>query len=122
MGVSTGGGRDGHDGHEPALVLLDDVLRAVECVPAGRLVSYGDIAALVGTGPRRVGAVMSRAGGGVAWWRVTNAKGELPLHLREAAAWHWRAEGIAVRSNASARLDLHRADLVELADAYDRSR
>ena len=40
------------------------VLRAVELVPAGRVVSYGDLAALVGTGPRGMGAVPV---GGCGW-------------------------------------------------------
>ena len=31
-------------------VMVERVLRAVELVPAGRVVSYGDLAALVGTG------------------------------------------------------------------------
>jgi methylated-DNA-protein-cysteine methyltransferase related protein len=35
---------------------LDElVLRAVELVPPGRVVSYGDLGHVVGTGPRRVG-------------------------------------------------------------------
>lgn len=105
--------------HDP-LELLDDVLRAVECVPRGRLVSYGDLAELVGTGPRQVGNVMARAGGEVPWWRVTNARGDLPEHLRDAAARHWDSEGITVRPSGGARIDLHRADLAELGDAYDR--
>lgn len=115
-----------HDAGAPAsteaagLRLLDDVLRAVECVPRGRMVSYGDIAALVGTGPRQVGRVMSRAGGEVAWWRVTNARGELPAHLREEATRRWREEGIGVRPGGSARIDAYRADLERLADDFDR--
>ena len=44
-------------------LLVERVLRAVECVPPARLVTYGDIAALIGTGPRVVGAV------GVGEWR-----------------------------------------------------
>lgn len=118
-GPDTARPPSGHPGEVPDL--FDDVLRAVECVPPGRLVSYGDIAALVGTGPRQVGRVMAQAGGGAAWWRVTNARGELPVHLREEASRQWRAEGIPVRPSGGARIDLARADLRELADAYDRS-
>ena len=63
-------------------VLVERVLRAVEQVPAGRVVSYGDLGALVGVGPRHVGRVMSQWGGNVAWWRVTNRSGDLPPELR----------------------------------------
>ena len=42
--------------------LTELVLRTVELVPPGRLVSYRDVAALLGTGPRQVGAVMAREG------------------------------------------------------------
>ncbi|MGL4176117.1 MAG: MGMT family protein, partial [Dermatophilaceae bacterium] len=43
-------------------VVVERVLRAVEQVPRGRVVAYGDIAALVGVGPRLVGRVMSTYG------------------------------------------------------------
>ena len=69
--------------------MVERVLRAVELVPAGRVVSYGDLAALVGTGPRQVGSVMRHYGSNVAWWRVTNASGEHVPHLREAAFARW---------------------------------
>ena len=68
---------------------IERVLCAVECVPAGRVVSYGDIAELVGTSARRVGAVMASAGPGVPWWRVVNAAGRLPAHL-PGTSWRRR--------------------------------
>ena len=61
--------------------MVERVLRAVECVPPGRVASYGLIGALVGAGPRQVGAVLSRYGDGVPWWRIVNASGELPAPL-----------------------------------------
>ena len=38
---------------------VDDVLAAVEALPAGAVVSYSDVAELVGTSPRRVGTIMA---------------------------------------------------------------
>lgn len=102
--------------------LTELVLRAVELVPPGRLVSYGDVAALVGTGPRQVGAVMARGGHGVPWWRVTNHAGDLPLHLQAEAADHWAAEGIALKSNGrGARMAAYRADLAGLAADFEEA-
>jgi alkylated DNA nucleotide flippase Atl1 len=95
---------------------LDElVLRAVELVPRGQVVSYGDLGHVVGTGPRRVGSVLSRYGGGVAWWRVTNAAGGFPPELLDEAIAHWREEGIALRpTGRGCRIAEHRADLLEL--------
>lgn len=98
------------------------VLRAVEQVPRGRVVSYGDLAGLVGCGPRLVGSVMSRRGAGVTWWRVTNAAGDLPEHLAEDARAHWADEGIGWKPNGrGCRIGEHRADLARLADAWQRA-
>jgi alkylated DNA nucleotide flippase Atl1 len=84
-------------------------------------VSYGDVAALVGTGPRIVGQVMARYGSEVCWWRVTNAAGKLPAHLIPDAAIHWYAEGIGVSSSGSGcKIDSFRADLSTLARAFER--
>ena len=95
---------------------LDElVLRAVEQVPWGSVVSYSDLGHVVGIGPRRVGSVLSRHGAGVAWWRVTNAAGAFPPDLLHEARPHWLEEGIALRpSGRGCRIEEHRADLVEL--------
>jgi methylated-DNA-protein-cysteine methyltransferase-like protein len=101
---------------------VERVLRAVEQVPAGRVVSYGDLAGLVGTGPRHVGAIMREHGSGVAWWRVTSSSGDLPRHLRERARAHWAEEGIAWKPNGlGCRIADHRCDLVQLADEWERA-
>ena len=102
---------------------LDElVLRAVELVPWGRVVSYGDLGHVVGTGPRRVGSVMSRYGSGVAWWRVTNAAGDFPPDLLHEAVPHWLEEGIALKpSGRGCRIAEHRADLVELERRWRRA-
>lgn len=97
------------------------VATVARLVPPGRLVSYGDIAALLQMSPRAVGKAMAtHAGDDVPWWRVTNASGDLPRHLRDEAFAHYRAEGIPIRASGDgASLRTHRADLPALADAAE---
>ncbi|WP_035759276.1 MGMT family protein [Granulicoccus phenolivorans] len=102
---------------------VEQVLRAVDLVPPGCVVSYGDIADLIGSTPRRVGTIMARHGAAVAWWRVTNAAGALPPGLLPRAREHWAAEGLTTDPDATrVRIAAHRADLVAWAAAYDRDR
>lgn len=90
---------------------VEDVLSLVEKIPAGRAMSYGQIADIVGRGgPRGVGRVMAIEGAAVPWWRVVRADGSLPpSHQRDALA-HYREEGTPMRGNladaASLRIDL----------------
>lgn len=96
--------------------LADRVLAVVDLVPAGRVVSYGDIGALLGCSPRQVGWVMSHYGHQVPWWRVVSASGDLPMADR--ARPHWDAERIAVKpTGAGVLIAQYRADLVALSDA-----
>lgn len=70
------------------------VLEVVESIPRGKVMTYGDIAEfLEDGGARQVGAVMSRHGAQVPWWRVVNASGTLPPQLRGKAAVQYEAEG-----------------------------
>lgn len=99
--------------------VLELVLRAVEQVPPGRVVSYGDLAWIIGIGPRQVGAAMREAGASVSWWRVTNHQGELPAHLLPEARRLWHQEGIPLRANGrGCDIRGHRADLGKLADDF----
>jgi alkylated DNA nucleotide flippase Atl1 len=76
-----------------------DVLDDIDQVPAGRVTTYGDIAARVGGGgPRRVARVLSRYGALVPWWRVVNASGCLPDSLSSEALAHWREEGTPLKA------------------------
>ena len=69
------------------------VLAVVESIPPGRVMSYGDIAELLGSGgPRQVGRVLSHSGGGVPWWRVTRADGSPALGHEVTARLEWTAE------------------------------
>jgi methylated-DNA-protein-cysteine methyltransferase-like protein len=77
---------------------LEEVLRLVEAVPEGSVTTYGDLAEMVGRGgPRQVGAVMSRHGGGVPWWRVVRADGRPANGLSEQALRRLVDEGVPVR-------------------------
>lgn len=103
-------------------MLLERILRAIEQVPPGRVVSYGDIAALVGTWPRQVGHAMGHLGAPVAWWRVLNHDGDLPAPLLAEALPHWRAEGIQVKPNGKGcRMSVYRVDLASWAADYERA-
>lgn len=80
------------------------VLELVESIPSGRVLSYGDVAELLGRGgPRQVGAVMSRYGSAVPWWRVLRADGRPPPGHETDALRHYRDEGTATRGE---RVDL----------------
>jgi alkylated DNA nucleotide flippase Atl1 len=74
------------------------VLDAVDRIPPGRVLAYGDVAELVGEGgPRQVGAVMSRYGSLVPWWRVLRADGSPPVCHERPALERYRAEGTPLR-------------------------
>ncbi|MFD5883737.1 MULTISPECIES: MGMT family protein [Streptomyces] len=88
------------------------VLEAVESIPPGRVMTYGDVAEWLGEGgPRQVGRVMALYGGAVPWWRVVRADG-MPLPGHEARALeHYRTEATPLRPTAGGepRLDMRRA-------------
>lgn len=92
--------------------MLDDfaveVLERVQQIPAGRVMTYGDVAEVIGHGgPRQVGTVLARYGGGVPWWRVLRAGGLPPVGCEEEALAHYRAEGTPLVAGAlPARVDL----------------
>jgi alkylated DNA nucleotide flippase Atl1 len=89
----------------------DRVLQVVEAIPAGHVMSYGDIAEyLAAGGPRQVGRVLATYGGSVPWWRVIHADGTpAPGHDR-AALERYRAEGTPLRSARDpVRVDMRQA-------------
>jgi alkylated DNA nucleotide flippase Atl1 len=83
------------------------VLCVVESIPAGRVMSYGSIAAAIGgRGPRQVAHVMARDGGGVPWWRVVHADGS--PHAPASALEAYAREGTPLRDGGR-RVDMGRA-------------
>ncbi len=98
------------DGHDDALEVLPDavlrVLAVVEQVPAARVLTYGDVAELVGgLGPRRVGSILARYGSDVPWWRVLRADGTAAPPVLERALEAYRREGTPLRADGR-RVDL----------------
>jgi methylated-DNA-protein-cysteine methyltransferase-like protein len=83
------------------------VLAAVERIPRGKVMSYGDVAEYMGSGSARaVGAVMSRHGHEVPWQRVVLSTGDpAPSHPDEARRL-LLAEGVPMRGD---RVDMSRA-------------
>jgi alkylated DNA nucleotide flippase Atl1 len=85
------------------------VLDVIDTIPPGRVLAYGDNAELVGAGrPPQVGAVMSRYGSLVPWWRVVHADGSPPVCHDAQAAAAYRAERTPMRPDG-ARIDMRRA-------------
>lgn len=100
-------------------LLVEKVLRCVELVPRGRVVAYGEIARIVGTAARVVGAVMASHGHLVSWWRVTSHGGDLRSDLLAQALPHWQEEGIELKPNGlGCRIADYRVDLDWLAEQW----
>lgn len=99
--------------------IAERVLDLVARIPAGRVMAYGDIATWFADdperaegdpqlGPRQVGRVMSRYGGGVPWWRVLRADGTHAPGLEDEGLRRLRAEGTPMRAGGT-RVDMARA-------------
>ena len=80
------------------------VWRVVRRVPRGRVVTYGQIAALLGRpgAARRVGWAMRICPADLPWHRVVNAQGGISVRARMSGMLTQRlrleAEGVALRS------------------------
>ncbi len=83
---------------------VEEVLKLVESIPEGKVMSYGAVADALAdrsgrNSARLVGAIMARHGGGVPWHRVVNSAGRLPPgHEREARA-RLLSEGVPFRGD-----------------------
>ncbi|MFT4082512.1 MAG: MGMT family protein [Nocardioides sp.] len=87
---------------------VEAVLVIVERIPRGRATTYGAIADALfddfGGGPRQVGSVMARYGGGVPWWRVVRADGSLPPSHGDEARQAYLEEGTPLRPSGAVDL------------------
>ena len=96
-------------GFGPPSEFADDVLEVVDQIPEGMVMTYGDIAEVLGRGGARgVGSVMARYGSDVPWWRVLRSGGYFPQGLEDEALAHYRSEGTPLVGGA---LDGRRVDL-----------
>jgi alkylated DNA nucleotide flippase Atl1 len=88
------------------------VLAVVRRIPSGRVLTYGDVAALAEADAtaRDVGQVLLRHGDGedVPWWRVLRADGTPPPHLLDRQLALLRAEATPLVPSGAA-VDLHAA-------------
>jgi alkylated DNA nucleotide flippase Atl1 len=83
------------------------VLDAVEAIPAGRVMTYGDVAEYAGLrSPRSVGQVLAADGGTVPWHRVLRHDGSMAPHIRDEQRQRLRAEGVRFRGERADRVDL----------------
>lgn len=85
----------------PSADFVEAVLAVVADIPAGRVMTYGDVAAVLGSrAARAVGNVMSWYGSDVPWWRVIRASGLPPIAHEEQALPHYEAEGTPLSPTA----------------------
>jgi len=81
----------------------------VEQIPPGRVLSYGDVAELVGSGgPRQVGHIMATHGGAVPWWRVVRADGSTAVRKEAGQLSRLAEEGCPLRPGGE-RVDMAQA-------------
>ncbi|MGA2970119.1 MAG: MGMT family protein [Acidimicrobiales bacterium] len=93
--VPPHGARD-QDQHD----FVDHVLEIVRAIPSGRVMTYGDVAATLGSrAARAVGQIMARYGSDVPWWRVIRASGQPPIGHEHRALTFYRAEGTPLKGS-----------------------
>jgi alkylated DNA nucleotide flippase Atl1 len=88
------------------------VLELVASIPEGQVMSYGGVAAALGSrASRAVGQVMAYAGHDVPWWRVVKSSGHPATDHESRALEYYRAENTPLRWSASGvfRVDLEKA-------------
>ncbi|MDH6237933.1 alkylated DNA nucleotide flippase Atl1 [Cryobacterium sp. CG_9.6] len=80
---------------------MSHVLSIVEAIPPGRVMTYGDVAAVLGSrAARGVGQIMAHYGSDLPWWRVIRAGGHPPTAHEDEAREHYLAEGTPLVSRA----------------------
>jgi alkylated DNA nucleotide flippase Atl1 len=83
------------------------VLDAVDLIPAGKVMSYSDVADYISAGSgRAVGTVMARYGAEVPWHRVLRSDGSCAPGVRDRQVALLRSEDVAMDGS---RVDMTRA-------------
>ncbi|MGZ0211846.1 MAG: MGMT family protein [Actinomycetales bacterium] len=82
----------------PSDDFVSRVLEVVDSIPPGHVMTYGEVAATIGSrAARAVGTVMARYGSDVPWWRVIRSGGHPPLAHEDRALVHYEAESTPLR-------------------------
>jgi alkylated DNA nucleotide flippase Atl1 len=77
---------------------IERVLEVVAAIPPGRVMTYGGVAATLGSrASRAVGQIMAYYGSEVSWWRVVRAGGLAPRGHEQAALEQYRVEETPLR-------------------------
>ena len=94
------------------------VLAYIKTVPKGRVVSYGQVAAMAGSprAARQVGGILrglSIADGKVPWWRVINSRGQISIKgnwtaTKELQKALLSKEGITVGKDFTVNMEKYR--------------
>lgn len=84
---------------DPAVAVstLDRVRATVAAVPPGQVISYGEIAKVVGLGSRQAGRMVGRIAEEIPWWRVVYADGSPATCHGNTAPLRLAAEGTPFR-------------------------
>ncbi|MET8148359.1 MGMT family protein [Actinoplanes sp. NPDC049668] len=90
---------------------VEEVLRLVESIPEGKVMSYGAVADVLAersgrNSARQVGTIMARHGGGVPWHRVVNSAGRTPPGHEREARQRLLSEGVPMKGE---HVDMARA-------------
>lgn len=120
LGGTPGGERESgaEAEHQARIGFVDAVLEVVASIPPGHVMTYGDVAAVLGSrGARIVGQIMARHGEHVPWWRVIRAGGLAPTGHERAALPHYRTEATPLVWPASVSGDAFDSYRVDLAAA-----
>jgi alkylated DNA nucleotide flippase Atl1 len=82
----------------PAASFEDAVIAVLKRLPAGEVVTYGEVAEEAGRpgAARAVGSILATTGEDVPWWRVVTATGRLVPGHEARHAELLRGEGVAV--------------------------
>lgn len=94
---------------QPSDDFISRVLDVVAAIPPAHVMSYGDVAAAIGSrAARAVGTVMAHYGADVPWWRVVRASGHPPIDHESRALEYYRAESTPLKWS---RDGVYRVDL-----------
>ena len=92
----------------------EKVLNFVSMVPAGNVVSYGQVAAMIGVprASRAVGGVLHEFGDKYPWWRVISSSGRISTKCEEHTALMQKdllqKEGVVVGKNLTVDIEKFR--------------